>query len=536
MNKKYFNIKLLLLIMLGIIVLSFFSITSEQDKNVDAQVSQSTLPTSKKLANQPQSPIARIVKNTGKILSIQKGGGYSFIEVELPSRKTLTLAAANDKGEATLEQESTVVIWDPQNPFAGYVKPSVSFLVEEPDHEGQAALERVMPDLEELIHDISLDIAKILYKDITEIPVFKSVTFVTKDYEYPASKGDKDGDPQHMVLTFDVKHIANKAADGDEALRNEILGVLWHELTHGYNSSPRTGGYVEGTDYHSYTEGLADYIRIKAGYNEHKRGGIGWIESWNDSAYNQTSFFIEWVANSHRNTDFIYLFNKSTKDLEEWSFDAAFKGIFGEDRGAFVILAEYQEYLKTQGISPPYPTGVEGYDNFAVDEGVTISSNATAVVVPAWGAFETADKLNDNNINTKANFFLEETWWLEQYAPEISPINDIDAVTVTFELPEPKLLQKYGVTTGNDNPHRDPTLWTVSGSSDGITWTALDTNQYPNNPERLTTYISDVENVSEAYQFYQFSFEHTLEGDNIGGDNGRLIQIGELSLLTAVNL
>jgi len=95
MNKKYFNIKLLLLIMLGIIVLSFFSITSEQDKNVDAQVSQSTLPTSKKLANQPQSPIARIVKNTGKILSIQKGGGYSFIEVELPSRKTLTLAAAN---------------------------------------------------------------------------------------------------------------------------------------------------------------------------------------------------------------------------------------------------------------------------------------------------------------------------------------------------------------------------------------------------------------------------------------------------------
>jgi hypothetical protein len=95
MNKKYFNIKLLLLIMLGIIVLSFFLITSEQDKNVDAQVSQSALPTSKKLANQPQSPVARIVKNTGKILSIQKGGGYSFIEVELPSRKTLTLAAAN---------------------------------------------------------------------------------------------------------------------------------------------------------------------------------------------------------------------------------------------------------------------------------------------------------------------------------------------------------------------------------------------------------------------------------------------------------
>ncbi|NQZ90373.1 MAG: hypothetical protein HRU38_22440 [Saccharospirillaceae bacterium] len=95
MNKKYFNIKLLLLIVLGIFVLSFFLITSEQDKNVDTQVSQTALPTSKKLAQPTQPPEARIVKNTGKVLSIQKGGGYSFIQVELPSRKTLTLAAAN---------------------------------------------------------------------------------------------------------------------------------------------------------------------------------------------------------------------------------------------------------------------------------------------------------------------------------------------------------------------------------------------------------------------------------------------------------
>jgi len=95
MNKKYFNIKLLLLTMLGIIVLSFFLITTEQDKNIDTQVSQTALSTSKKLAQPTQPPAARIVKNTGKVLSIQKGGGYSFIQVELPSRKTLTLAAAN---------------------------------------------------------------------------------------------------------------------------------------------------------------------------------------------------------------------------------------------------------------------------------------------------------------------------------------------------------------------------------------------------------------------------------------------------------
>jgi hypothetical protein len=95
MKKKHLNSKLLFLIMLGIIILSFLLITGEQDKNVDSQVSQTALPVTKKITQPTQLPAARIVKNTGKVLSILNGGGYSFIEVELPSRKTLTLAAAN---------------------------------------------------------------------------------------------------------------------------------------------------------------------------------------------------------------------------------------------------------------------------------------------------------------------------------------------------------------------------------------------------------------------------------------------------------
>ncbi|TWX57033.1 hypothetical protein [Colwellia hornerae] len=98
MNKEYFNSKLLFLIMLGVIVLSFLLITTEEDKNVDTQVNQSALPITNKLTQptpNPQNFADRIIKNTGKILSIQTGGGYSFINVELPSRKTLTLAAAN---------------------------------------------------------------------------------------------------------------------------------------------------------------------------------------------------------------------------------------------------------------------------------------------------------------------------------------------------------------------------------------------------------------------------------------------------------
>jgi hypothetical protein len=329
-----------------------------------------------------------------------------------------------------------------------------------------------------------------------------------------------------MILLMDVGHLANKAAEGDESLRNEVLGMLWHELTHGYNNSPNSGQYVVGDEYHSYLEGLADYMRIKAGFNEHKRGGIKWAADWNVDAYNQTSFFLEWVANSHRNTDFIYLFNKAAGELEEWSFDTAFKSIFGDDRGVAVLWDEYQNALN---LEPPFPTPVAGYRNFAIDEGVQLTLNATPVEIPAWGIFEGADKLIDNNIQIKFNALIEATgWW-----PADIAVEEVENVVVTFELPEATILHKYSLTTGNDNPQRDPTKWTVLGSNDNTTWTELDMDQYPDSPERLVTFHYDIDNADTAYKYYQFVLENTQEGDGIGGGNGRLIQIGELALLTA---
>lgn len=445
--------------------------------------------------------------------------------------KSVTLVATNDKGSNTLVQEQVVHIWDSQNPWAGYVKPTVTMLPHKPEHEGQAAFNRVMPDIEQVIHDISLAVAQVLYHDVTEAPLFKTVTFETDEYDFPAAKSGTDVD---MILLMDVNHLANKAAEGDEALRDEVIGMLWHELTHGYNNSPNSGEYVVGNEYHSYLESLANYMRIKAGFHESRRAGIKWIDSWNDDAYEQTSFFLEWVANTHRTVDFIYLFNKAAGDLKEWSFDAAFKSVFGDDRGITIVFKEYQDYLKTQGINPPFPTPVEGFKNVAVDEGVIISTNATTVVIPDWDAYEGEDKLIDNNVNKKFNAFIEGTWWLEDHASHLFPINEVTDVEVTFELPEAIVLHKYSVTTGNDNAHRDPTLWSISGSTDGTSWVELDVDQYPESPDRLTTFHYDIDDATTAYKYYQLVFENTQpEGESIGGDNGRLIQLGEIALLTA---
>lgn len=86
------NHKLVLSVLIGIVALSFFLINTENVKSIDIQVSKPSLSVNK---NSTQSPPEFLAKNIGKILSIQSGGGYSFIEVELPSNKLLSLATAN---------------------------------------------------------------------------------------------------------------------------------------------------------------------------------------------------------------------------------------------------------------------------------------------------------------------------------------------------------------------------------------------------------------------------------------------------------
>ncbi|MBQ4860207.1 hypothetical protein J8L98_00700 [Pseudoalteromonas sp. MMG013] len=438
--------------------------------------------------------------------------------------KSVTLVAANDKGESTLIKEDYIRVWDENEPWKGFENPSVTFERKQPTHPGQVALERVMPDLESVIQDISLKIAKRLFDNVTQINTFESVTFITDEYDFPAAKGGSD---KHMELMFDLNHIANLESQGDDALREEILGVLWHELTHGYNNSPKTGQYITGTDYHTYLESLANFIRIEAGFYEHARASITWVKDYNEDAYNQTSFFLEWVVKSHRNIDFIKQFNASAKILDEWSFDLAFKHIFGEARGIDTVFSEYIQYLSDEkGIMAPFTTPVEGYQNISVEEGVLVTTNATHIGI--WD--EGPDKLIDNNINNKFNALIEAPWWVAEYAASLLPIADVSSVYADFILPEAKIVEKYSIATAKDNEIRFPSRWDVYGSHDGLTWKLIDTQNFSELPQLSTTYTFDVQ-TPDSYTQVRFDFYNERTGEQIGGDEGRLVQIGEIALL-----
>ncbi len=63
-------------------------------------------------------------------------------------------------------------------------------------------------------------------------------------------------------------------------------------------------------------------------------------------------------------------------------------------------------------------------------------------------------------------------------------------------------------------------------------WIWLADDNYPPAPTRLTTYHFNVADNQQAYGFYQFVFENTQQGEGVGDDDGRLVQIGELALLS----
>jgi len=437
--------------------------------------------------------------------------------------KTVTLVATNDKGSTTLVKEHMIRVWDPMQPWLGFPKPLVTFNKTLPEHVGQAALERVMPDLEAVIHEISLGVAKVLFNNVTEINIFETLNFETGEYDFPAAKSGTDKD---MILMFDLNHLANIAQQGDDALRDEVLGVLWHELTHGYNNSPNSGVYQAGNEYHTYLEALGNYSRIQAGFHESRRANIKWVDSWNDDAYEQTSFFLEWLQNGNLGADFIKKFNQQAGLLSTWSFDAAFKAIFGESYGIEQAWAGYQQHLTLDlGISPPYPTPVDGFKNVAIDADVVVTFDGTDLSPFGIGQFT---NINDNNINTPLiSVLTQPAWWPDA----LPPVETKETASVTFELPQSINITKYSITVGTDHLKWNPSNWVVSASNDNETWTQLDTNAYPEPNNKLDTFIFDIEENEAEFGFYRFTFANGRIGEGIGGDNGVLLQIGEIALL-----
>ncbi len=89
------------------------------------------------------------------------------------------------------------------------------------------------------------------------------------------------------------------------------------------------------------------------------------------------------------------------------------------------------------------------------------------------------------------------------------------------QLKQPQTVTDYAITSGNDEPARDPKDWTLQGSSDGTTWTTVDTRTGQSWTGRGQTHEFTVADP-QPYLHYRLTVT--------AGNGAPIIQLSELEL------
>ncbi len=109
--------------------------------------------------------------------------------------------------------------------------------------------------------------------------------------------------------------------------------------------------------------------------------------------------------------------------------------------------------------------------------------------------------LTDNNTNTKYLTFHASTW-------------------IQYKATGNFIVTGYSITSANDAAERDPLSWTLQGSTDGSSWTTIDSRSGIDFPNRLQTLNFEFTN-SSAYQYYRF---------NLNNNSGSILQLAEVEI------
>ena len=182
------------------------------------------------------------------------------------------------------------------------------------------------------IQEIGRTVCRILYRKASEV---RDATHLTLYLRYaPGEVAWKAGDGADIEVMISTDHIANVDREGRDVAK-EVQGILFHEMTHMYQHDDSDEGGADG----GLIEGIADFVRFKAGYTpdgaQPDRDG-----NWNDG-YRTTAFFLVWVDSVY--PDFAYRLNMSMdeRDGKRWSPEA-FREITGKS-----VDALWDEYRAT---------------------------------------------------------------------------------------------------------------------------------------------------------------------------------------------
>ncbi|MBK5194654.1 MAG: basic secretory family protein [Proteiniphilum sp.] len=218
--------------------------------------------------------------------------------------------------------------------------PEIHFVNKAIDTEGASIYERIVPDPQQLIRVSILGVVKTLYWSLEDsIPAIRKINYTIEDVKGISAKG---GGVPEISIFYSSRWVEQSAKKGgDDKVLYETAGVLYHELTHGFQLEPQgIGSYGTNKIFFTFIEGMADAVRAHNGYfpATNRKPGGHWLDG-----YQTTGFFLEWLTT--KDNDFLRKFNQSTLEVIPWSFDGAIKHVLGEQHSIETLWNEYQNYL-----------------------------------------------------------------------------------------------------------------------------------------------------------------------------------------------
>jgi PKD repeat protein len=199
-----------------------------------------------------------------------------------------------------------------------FVYPTVDFTdLDDGATQGAQIYHQIIPDPVTFIQECSLDVCKVLYNHSTEVPFFTTVTYYIESYD---GISEKWGAPPHIYIRYStqwIEHVYNNSGGDLNAVMYETKGVLYHELTHGYQYDDGNGMAIIGT-----IEGVADCVRTDLGYipYSYRQPGGNW-----DDGYKTTGFFLDWLnQEKYPAMRFLPAFNATmdpAQGTNDWSWD-----------------------------------------------------------------------------------------------------------------------------------------------------------------------------------------------------------------------
>lgn len=222
------------------------------------------------------------------------------------------------------------------------IAPAIDIQSLDPTPKG-ALFEQALPDAKEQVTAIIRKIVSMLYPDPEQLHIGpKAIHIRVKDEPGVAAASGSGGEAE---LFFSSQYL-NDVYNSDTPLRQELIGVLYHELTHLYQYDDNSYG-----DIGYMIEGFADAVRFENGY--HDRYAMQPGGTWKDG-YGTTGNFLRWIG-EYKKPGFLREINASLDPFDgvDWTPDV-FRQLTGED-----VDTLWSEYQASLGAADPVSLAVQ---------------------------------------------------------------------------------------------------------------------------------------------------------------------------------